>query len=137
MGLPGSGKTWLAERLQKRLNCAWYNADEIRRMANDWDFSDLARFRQANRMSALADTEAMFDRTVICDFVCPTETTRLAFNADYVVWMDTIKEGRFEDTNKVFETPAKVDYHVTDWFNNTDETLANAVERAIKVKMNV
>ena len=106
-------------------------------MANDWEFSDLARFRQANRMSALADTEAMFDRTVICDFVCPTETTRLAFNADYVVWRDTIQESRFEDTNKVFETPAKVDYHVTDWFDNTHETLANAVLRAIKVKMNV
>lgn len=134
MGLPGSGKTWLAERLQKRLDCAWYNADEIRRMANDWEFSDLARFRQANRMASLANTETLFGRTVICDFVCPTDTLRTVFSADFTVWMDTIKEGRFEDTNKVFEAPVDVDYHVTDWFDNTDETLADAVERHVRIR---
>lgn len=134
MGLPGSGKTWLAEKLQKRLDCAWYNADEIRRMANDWEFTDLARFRQANRMASLANTESMFGRTVICDFVCPTEITRDVFDAGYVVWMDTIEEGRFEDTNKVFEKPTKVDYHVTKWFDNTDGTLADAIERHVRIK---
>ena len=31
-GLPGAGKTWLAERLIKVIdNCAWYNADVVRR----------------------------------------------------------------------------------------------------------
>jgi adenylylsulfate kinase len=55
MGLPGAGKTWLAERLQKHLNdCAWYNADEVRKMANDWEFSEEARIRQARRMRNLA-----------------------------------------------------------------------------------
>lgn len=137
MGLPGSGKTWLAERLQKRLQCAWYNADEIRKMANDWEFTDLARFRQANRMASLANTEKLFDRTVICDFVCPTPTLRNVFQADYTVWMDTITEGRFEDTNKVFETPDSVDYHVTKWFDNTDETLADAIERHIRTTTDV
>ena len=30
-GLPGAGKTWLAERLIKVIdNCAWYNADIVR-----------------------------------------------------------------------------------------------------------
>lgn len=118
MGLPGSGKTWLAERLQKSLNSAWYNADKIREMANDWDFSPEGRNRQSNRMRNLADYEKSQGRFVICDFVCPTEKTRTAFDADIVIWMDTIKEGRFEDTNKMFEAPDhvhfKIDKHLTD-----------------------
>lgn len=132
-GLPGSGKTWLAERLQKRLECAWFNADEVRRMANDWEFSEAARYRQAHRMASIANHEKYHDRTVICDFVCPTEVTRAIFDADYTVWMDTIKEGRFEDTNKMFETPQKVNYHVEKWFDNTDEALADAIARHIRI----
>ena len=136
-GLPGSGKTWLAERLQKRLECAWFNADEVRRMANDWEFSEAARFRQAHRMASIANHEKYHDRTVICDFVCPTEVTRAIFDADYTVWMDTIKEGRFEDTNKMFETPQKVNYHVEKWFDNTDEALADAIARHIRINKDV
>ena len=134
-GLPGSGKTWLAERLQKRLECAWFNADEIRRMANDWEFSEAARYRQAHRMASIANHEKYNDRTVICDFVCPTEVTRAIFDADYTVWMDTIKEGRFQDTNKMFETPSidNVNYHVEKWFDNTDEALADAIARHIRI----
>lgn len=137
MGLPGSGKTWLAERLQKRLGCAWFNADEVRRMANDWEFGRDARLLQARRMCNLANFEKGEGRIVICDFVCPTDLTRYIFEADYTVWMDTIAEGRFEDTNKMFERPDGVDYHVTQWFNDTDEGLANAVARHIKRKHNV
>ena len=72
MGLPGAGKTWLSERLQKHLECAWYNADKVRQMANDWDFSPEGRVRQANRMRTFADFEKQNNRFVICDFVCPT-----------------------------------------------------------------
>jgi adenylylsulfate kinase len=136
-GLPGSGKTWLAERLQKRLECAWFNADEVRRMANDWEFSEAARYRQAHRMASIANHEKYHDRTVICDFVCPTEVTRAIYDADYTVWMDTIDEGRFEDTNKMFETPEKVDYHVEKWFDNTDEALADAIARHIRINKDV
>ena len=134
-GLPGSGKTWIAERLQKRLECAWFNADEIRRMANDWEFSEAARYRQAHRMASIANHEKYHDRTVICDFVCPTEVTRAIFDADYTVWMDTIKECRFKDTNKMFETPLinNVNYHVEKWFDNTDEALADAIARHIRI----
>ena len=132
-GLPGSGKTWLAERLQKRLECAWFNADEVRRMANDWEFSEAARFRQAHRMASIANHEKYHDRTVICDFVCPTEVTSAIFDADYTVWMDTISRGRYEDTNDMFETPEKVDYHVEEWFDNTDEALADAIARHIRI----
>lgn len=112
MGLPGSGKTWLAERLQKHLNCAWFNADAVRQMANDWEFDDEARIRQARRMRNLADYEKGCGRIVICDFVCPTELTRHIFEADLTIWMDTIEQGRFEDTNKMFERPAEVDLHI-------------------------
>ena len=135
-GLPGSGKTWLAERLQKRLECAWFNADEVRRMANNWEFSEAARFRQAHRMASIANHEKYHDRTVICDFVCPTEVTRAIFDADYTVWMDTIKEGRFNDTNKMFQSPPQkdVNYHVSKWFDDTDEKLVDAIHRHIDIK---
>jgi adenylylsulfate kinase len=112
MGLPGSGKTWLSVRLQKTLNCAWYNADAIRKMANDWDFTPEGRNRQSMRMRNLADYEKSHGRSVICDFVCPTEETRLAFDADVVIWLDTIKEGRFEDTNKMFVPPSSVTFRI-------------------------
>ena len=118
MGLPDSGKTWLAERLQRSLDCAWYNADEIRRMANDWDFSEEARIRQTRRMRNLADYEKGCGHNVICDFVCPTEHTRYIFEADLTIWMDTIEEGRFEDTNKMFERPVEVDYHITEFLSD-------------------
>ena len=113
MGLPGSGKTYLAERLQPLLEAAWYNADKVRGMAGDWDFSDDGRTRQSLRMKNLADFETSHNRFVICDFVCPTEETRNIFDPDILIWLDTIKEGRFEDTNKMFVKPDKYDFHVT------------------------
>lgn len=113
-GLPGAGKTWLAERLVKHLdNCAWYNADVIRGAANDWDFSPIGRVRQANRMRTFADFEVSNGRWVICDFVAPTNETRKQFEPDVTIWVDTIAEGRFEDTNKMFEDPQSADYHIT------------------------
>lgn len=115
MGLPGSGKTWLAERLVKQLdNCGWYNADIIRNAANDWDFSPTGRIRQANRMKTIAEFEISNGRWVICDFVAPTEETRKQFSSDLTIWLDTIEEGRYEDTNRMFENPIGVDYHITE-----------------------
>ena len=103
MGLPGSGKTYLAERLQPLIDAAWYNADVVRKMANDWDFSSEGRIRQSMRMKTFADFEKSNNRYVICDFVCPTRTTQETFDPDITIWMNTISEGRFEDTNKMFE----------------------------------
>ena len=113
MGLPGSGKTYLAERLAKKIDCGWFNADTLRGMVKDWDFSEEGRVRQSQRMSTFADFEESHDRNIICDFICPTEETRREFDADVVVWVNTIKEGRFDDTNKMFVKPDKYDYHVT------------------------
>ena len=115
MGLPGSGKTYLTERLVPLLEAAWYNADKVRETANDWDFSDDGRLRQSKRMKAFADFEKSHGRFVVCDFVCPTRETRSNFNADITIWMDTIDSGRFEDTNKIFTKPKNVDYHIKDW----------------------
>lgn len=131
MGLPGAGKTWLAERLQKHLpDCAWFNADQVRHMANDWDFSEDARMRQAHRMRSIADYESGCGRTVICDFVCPTDSTRSAFNADVVVWVDTITKGRYDDTNKMFEEPKAVDFRVMRHLKEEDGEVEN-IARAI------
>jgi adenylylsulfate kinase len=113
MGLPGSGKTWFAERAQKALECAWYNADKIREMAGDWDFTPEGRKRQSDRMYCFAEFEKSYGRIVICDFVCPTAETREIFKADYTIWMNTIQEGRFEDTNKLFEPPKDSDLEIT------------------------
>jgi len=113
MGLPGSGKTTLAKKLFPMFNAVWINADKVREEANDWDFSELGRSVQANRMKRLAQDARDNNRNVVADFVCPTEDTRKDFNADYTIWMDTIKVSRFEDTNKMFETPSKYDFKVT------------------------
>ena len=124
MGLPGSGKTYLAEGLQPLLKAAWYNADKVREMANDWDFSPEGRIRQSMRMRTFADFEKENNRIVICDFVCPTKDTQDNFDPDIVIWMNTIKEGRFEDTNKMFEEPIKVDFHVTEMNDKNHNEIA-------------
>ena len=113
MGLPGSGKTTLAGELAPMLNAKRLTAAEVRKEANDWDFSEEGRKRQAKRMSdfALKLKEQGFD--VVADFICPTPEARSLFPADYVIWVDTIKEGRFDDTNKMFIKPNKFDFHVT------------------------
>ena len=133
MGLPGSGKTYLTERLAPLLEAAWYNADKVREMANDWDFSDEGRARQSLRMRTFADFEKQQGRFVICDFVCPTQATRNNFDADIVIWMDTISEGRFEDTNKLFEKPNMVNFHITEWNDKNHINIAYEIKRGKNV----
>ena len=113
MGLPGAGKTTLANELATLIKCKRLNADEIRRAANDWDFSEEGRTRQAKRMSEAALKIKSEGNNVIADFICPTAEARKLFPADYIVWVDTIKEGRFEDTNQMFVKPEKYNFHVT------------------------
>lgn len=122
MGLPGAGKTFFANSLIKLFNefrydgvgitVEWFNADKIRKQFNDWDFSHEGRIRQSHRMADLADkSEADY---VICDFVAPLPEMRNNFKADWTVWMDTIDQGRFEDTNKMFVPPEVYDFRITE-----------------------
>ena len=156
-GLPGSGKTWLAKRLADHIeNCAWYNADIIRTASNDWDFTSEGRARQANRMKTFADFEASNGRSVICDFVAPTENARLLFKPDYLIWLDTIKVGRvvenkkeeletakdlpfevesleksdaFKDTTKMFETPSNANKIIKSFLSDEEiKSLASEIQ---------
>jgi adenylylsulfate kinase len=138
-GLPGSGKSTLAEPFAELLGGVWINADSIRKQYDDWDFSDEGRLRQAERMRLLADGVELAGKVAVCDFVCPTEQTRQALNADYTVWMDTIKEGRFEDTNLVYVPleRGQYDYHVSEWFDDTHTQLVQIVSTYMQRNNNV
>ena len=113
MGLPGSGKTTLASELVPLLKAEWINADKVRKEANDWDFSEEGRKRQSKRMADFALKLKDDGNFVVADFICPTPEARKLFPADFVIWVDTIKEGRFDDTNKMFVKPDKFNFHVT------------------------
>ena len=113
MGLPGAGKTTLANELATLIKSKRLNADEIRRAANDWDFSEEGRKKQAKRMSDAALKLKSGGNNVIADFICPTPEARSLFPADCTIWVDTIKKGRFDDTNAMFVKPEKFDFHVT------------------------
>ena len=119
MGLPGAGKTTIANELSKKfntlsMNTLFFNADYVRERFNDWDFSIEGRIRQAKRMRELADTADSNPRFVIADFVCPLPEMREIYNADYTIWIDTIQSGRFEDTNQMFVPPEKYNIRVTE-----------------------
>ena len=131
MGLPGSGKTTLAKPLAELIGGIWVNADQVREKYDDWDFTSEGRLRQAHRMRYLADGIELANKIAVADFICPTEELRNLFNADYTIWMDTIQEGRYADTNAIFETPTQVDYHVKEWFKDTHAELVKVVTNYI------
>lgn len=116
MGLPGAGKTTLAqylvEALKRHTTVKWLNADDVRKKYNDWDFSEAGRIRQSTRMRELA-RKARAEYVVI-DMVAPLEEMRRNISADWLIWVDTIEESRFEDTNKIFEPPEAYDFRVTE-----------------------
>jgi len=120
MGLPGSGKTTLATQLAKRLNAVHLNADEIRDLFGDHNFSRAGRFTQARRMRDLAEIVTRNGNIAVADFVCPLEETRSIFDADFTIWVDRTQKGRFEDTNQLFEAPPEFDLRVTGEYHVDD-----------------
>lgn len=116
MGLPGAGKTYLAQHVLEWLErankkCIWLNADRVREEYNDWDFSREGRIRQSKRMREMADRiECDY---VIADFVAPLPEMRTNFHADWCVWVDTISAGRYADTNAMFIEPDHWDFRIT------------------------
>ena len=110
MGLPGGGKTTLAEILTQKLNAVWFNADAVRQdIYSELGFSESDRLEHAKRMGKLCEWASLGGNYSIADFICPTQETRDAFNADFTIWVDRITEGRYEDTNKMFEKPMHYD----------------------------
>ena len=134
LGLPGAGKTTIARILRARLNAVLFNADEVRRHINkDLGFSVEARIEHARRMGWLCDQVTMTGGYAIADFVCPTRETRAAFvegGDAFIVWMDRIKAGRFEDTNRLFTAPERFDIRVTP--EGTPDSWAEQVALAIR-----
>ena len=128
MGLPGAGKTTLASKLVPLINAKWLSADIIRKEANDWDFSDEGRLRQSLRMAKKADALVKEGFHVVADFVCPTPNSRKIFNADFTIWLDTIKISRYDDTNQMFVEPQNFNVRVTEknaekWANKISKIL--------------
>jgi len=115
MGLPGSGKSWLGERLSNHFKIPYWDADVVRTAyGNDYDMSMGGRINQAERMRKLAE----LDPVSISGFVCPLPGLRYLFGPDLLIWMDTIKESKYEDTNKLFHPPTKIyDLRITKWID--------------------
>mgnify|MGYP001502518958 FL=1 len=113
MGLPGSGKTWLGSKLGQRFGIPYWDADDIRRIYSDWDFTPQGRERQALRMRKLAEVNPIS----ISGFVCPLPGYRRHFFPDKLIWMDTVQESEYKDTNKIFTPPAKYDLRITKWID--------------------
>tara|TARA_R110002126_G_scaffold108393_1_gene244603 strand:+ start:1404 stop:1796 length:393 start_codon:yes stop_codon:yes gene_type:complete len=112
-GLPGSGKTTFAKQLTTDTDVLHFNADEIRGMFKDWDFSQSGRLRQVTRMLDLC---SIANKTCVVDFVCPYNLYRKDYNL--TIWMNTIESGCYDDTNKLFEKPSKVDYEICSYDYN-------------------
>ena len=136
-GLPGSGKTTYAKALVEPLKAVHFNADAVRANINrDLKFGVVDRLEQARRMGWLADRVKESGNFCVCDFICPTEETRLTFGADYTIWMDTIKKGCYNDTNLMWVEPAKYDLRVIEFLNQERLRLSvNSVVSRVKGKL--
>jgi len=122
MGLPGSGKTWLGSRIAERFTIPFWDADVVRKTYNNWDFSSKGREQQALRMRKLAEVDPI---SISC-FICPLPSLIRHFLPDKIIWMDTIREGKYENTNNLFVEPKNTDVRIISWID--ENQLFNCLE---------
>lgn len=137
-GLPGSGKTTFAKKLKDLFGnrAIHFNADEVRKEANDWDFSPAGRLRQVGRMRSAAEMARNMGKYAILDFVCPKEEYRNTINADYLVYMDCPPVRNFEDTTAMFERPRSILLHYVSNYKEADETVINLYHNILDSEFN-
>ena len=124
MGLSGSGKSTLAEQLHKKIpDSIRLNADIIRKSYNDWDFSEEGRIRQSKRIKQLSDV--CDEEYIIIDMIAPIEKMRLIVDADFIVWMDTIKESNYKDTDVIFKPPYNANLVIKSLDYSVDDIIAS------------
>lgn len=130
MGLSGSGKTTLAVKLRNYFGCVHINADKVRESANDWDFSEEGRVRQAHRIKELA---GRYEDMVICDFICPTQHTRRILQSDFTIFMDTTSSSKYLDTDSIFETPTKYDIKISDTTYKVQDIATKIIKKGSRI----
>jgi len=126
MGLSGAGKTTLAKNVvnafrEYQCTATWLNADEIRELTNNWDFTNEGRILQAHTLRRMAD-DAPTD-IVVADFIAPLPEQRSIFNPDFIVWVDTVNKSKYEDTDQCFQAPAYCDYYISEHSDNHAENI--------------
>jgi len=126
-GLSGSGKTTLADKLAKKLGAEFtverINADEVRALTNNWDFSIDGRMRQVNELVNRCDIDKDI---IVCDFIAPLKDIRQTFDADYTIWLDTVQESQYADTDALFEPIDNAHYIITHHHEeNIDDLIAD------------
>lgn len=134
LGLPGSGKSTLAHTLHDHLpNAVHVNGDAVRKtLSSDLGFSHADRLEQGRRVRGVADLLELQGRIAIVDFVCPLPETQALFSDSIVIWMDTIRASRYQDTNRLFSTPQRSTLHVTQWSQLDEETIRQIVALVIE-----
>lgn len=134
-GLPNSGKTTLARLLHAALpGSVHVNADVARAtLSRDLGFSIEDRIENARRLNAVADIIDASGPNVVTDFICPTRKTQEEFHADFIIWMNTIKEGRYTDTNLIYEAPICADVVVTEFVEYTETYIKQLADKCMEI----
>ena len=118
-GQSGAGKTTLCEGIEWIMGdrVVHINADQIRHEADDWDFSEQGRWRQFRRMLNKANAVSDSGKIALVDFICPYKSAREQFDADLTIFMSTVVNSKYEDTNQIFEWPewTEYDFDIHEW----------------------
>ena len=73
----------------------------------------------------MAELARLAGKTSVIDFICPYDYLRKHF--DITIFINTINKSKYENTNKVFELPVKVDFEIKDF--NYDNIIKEIYDR--------